>query len=487
MLSIVVHAVILLLAGAIIISSQVLRPPPDFIPTGTTEAGEKASRDLEHRVRMNHQTALAKRQPQTRIAVPDGEGPALPEAEPLVLSESGQGIGTAGAKLSSCAVMNGLDGLRGTGPSNRVMNLPHMLGARCSTQSRLEKLRQNGGTPECELAVSRSLAWLKSQQNPDGSWGRANKAAMTGLSLLCFLGRCETPESLFYGDNVRNGMLYLVEIARKNPHGILSETPQVNSATYEHGIATYALGEIYSFYRLGKNSLPGLRGTFEKGVQIIIEQQNGRGAWSYGGKEAGMPHAYNNDSGGEDLSVTGWQFQALKAAKHSGLKIAGLDDAIKHCCDYLESKQTKDGGFGKTNRDEHYNQWSLTGCGVLGLQTLAKNKATNVKKGIQFLREFLTAEPLDWDRNCNLYCWYYYTQAFFQQGGDDWKFYNAQFLPQVLGAQQEDGSFKRGRPNWPAGDAADAIYRQCLCTLQLEVYYRYLKVADREEESIFER
>ncbi|MFN0078788.1 MAG: prenyltransferase/squalene oxidase repeat-containing protein [Prosthecobacter sp.] len=363
------------------------------------------------------------------------------------------------------------------------MDLPHLLGARCSTQSRLEKLRQNGGTPECELAVSRSLEWLKSQQNPDGSWGRANKAAMTGLSLLCFLGRCETPESPFYGDNVRNGMLYLVELARKNPHGILSETPLVNAATYEHGIATYALGEMYSFYRLGKNSLPGLRDTFEQGVQTIIAHQNERGAWSYGGKL----HAYDKDSRGEDLSVTGWQFQALKAAKHSGLKIAGLDEAIKHCCDYLETKQTKDGGFGKTNRDEHYNQWSLTGCGVLGLQTLAKNKATNVKKGIHFLREFLTAEPLDWERNCNLYCWYYYTQAFFQQGGDDWKFYNAQFLPQVLGAQQADGSFKHGRPNWPAGDAADAIYRQCLCTLQLEVYYRYLKVADRAEESVFER
>ena len=377
--------------------------------------------------------------------------------------------------------------MEGTALSAHLTNLPNMFGGRCSVQSRLEKLRENGGTPECELAVSRSLAWLKAQQNADGSWGRANKGAMTGLTLLCYLGRCETPDSAFYGDNVRNGMLYLVELAKKNPYGIVAEKFVSDSATYEHGIATYALGEMYSFYRLGNRSLPGLREAFEKGVQVIIEQQNPQGSWNYGGKNAGMPHAYNKDSRGEDLSVSGWQFQALKAAKHSGLKIAGLDAAIKRCCDYLESKQTKDGGFGKTNRDEHYNQWSLTGCGVLGLQTLAHNKVTPVKKGIRFLRDFLTSEPLDWERNCNLYCWYYYTQAFFQAGGDDWKFYNAQFLSQILGAQQPDGSFKRGRPNWPAGDAADAIYRQCLCTLQLEVYYRYLKVADREERSIFER
>ena len=486
MLSIAVHVGLLLLAGLIIVGSQIAKPAVDFIPAGGAQTNRGTIIDKKYRVRMNHLTAMAKRPTQTRIGVEGSSGPALPEAGEMVLPEAGQGMAATGGRLSTASLGSSL-GLDGTGPTAVMPLMPSMFNGRCSMQNRLEKLRQNGGTPECELAVSRSLAWLKSQQNADGSWGRTNKGAMTGLTLLCYLGRCETPESAFYGDNVRNGMLYLVELAKKNPYGIVAEQPLSNSATYEHGIGTYALGEMYSFYRLGNRSLPGLREAFEKGVQIIIEQQNQQGSWTYGGKDAGLPHAYNKDSRGEDLSVSGWQFQALKAAKHSGLKIAGLDAAIKRCCDYLESKQTKDGGFGKTNRDEHYNQWSLTGCGVLGLQTLAHNKVTPVKKGIRFLREFLTSEPLDWERNCNLYCWYYYTQAFFQQGGDDWKFYNQQFLPQILGAQQPDGSFKRGRPNWPAGDAADAIYRQCLCTLQLEVYFRYLKVADREEKSLFEQ
>lgn len=488
-LSIAVHVGLLLLAGVIIVGTQIAKPAVDIISAGQTQAGIDASHQLEHQVSIKHQNAMAKLPPKSSIAVEGGVGPSLPDAEVMALPETGHGVSAAGGKLSNAALGNSLNsGHRlGGDPSSIQALMPKIFGGRCSMQNRLEKLRENGGTPECEMAVSRSLAWLKGQQNKDGSWGRANKAAMTGLTLLCYLGRCETPDSAFYGDNVRDGMLYLVELARKNPYGILAENLVSNSATYEHGIATYALGEMYSFYRLGNRSLPGLRETFEKGVQIIIEQQNPQGSWTYGGKDAGMPHAYNKDSRGEDLSVSGWQFQALKAAKHSGLKIAGLDAAIKRCCDYLESKQTKDGGFGKTNRDEHYNQWSLTGCGVLGLQTLAHNKATPVKKGIRFLREFLTSEPLDWERNCNLYCWYYYTQAFFQAGADDWKFYNAQFLPQILGAQQADGSFKRGRPNWPAGDAADAIYRQCLCTLQLEVYFRYLKVADRDEPSIFEK
>ena len=186
--------------------------------------------------------------------------------------------------------------------------------------------------------------------------------------------------------------------------------------------------------------------------------------------------------------MTGWQYQALKAAKNTSLKIAGLHAAIDDCTNYLESLQTKDGGIGNTQRDQAYNQWSLTGTGVLGLQTLGKGaKKSVITKGMKFLREFLTAEPLDWNKNCNLYCWYYYTQAFFQAGGDDWKFYNEQFLPQILANQNPEGSWKPGRPNWPLGDTADAIYRQTMCTLQLEVYYRYLKVADREDDSFFDK
>jgi hypothetical protein len=283
------------------------------------------------------------------------------------------------------------------------------------------------------------------------------------------------------------GIMYLIELSKKNPHGMIAEDIYSNGGTYAHGIATYALGEMYTLARMGSKELPGMRDAFEKGVKLIIDNQNKRGSWTYGGKDAGKPTAYNPESNGEDLSVAGWQFQALKAAKNTGLKIPGLDSAISKCVDYVITKQTKDGGFGNPNRDAHYNQWSLTGAGSLALQTMAKSKTAAVKKSLGFLRDFLTAEPLDWEKNCNLYCWYYYTQTFFQAGGDDWKFYNEQFLPQILAAQQPDGSFKRGRPNWPAGDAAHEVYRQTLCTLQLEVYYRYLKVGDREEQSFFDR
>jgi hypothetical protein len=493
--SLLVHSGLVLVAGMVVFS-RTSHQQVDFLPGGTTRQGADASAQIKATRLQKRQSAVSKRAAKHRIiADRPVEGPWLPE--PVVCkteihtSDTSEtfdieGLGTFDFKDSTRPRTG-----RGPGTAAGWVPLPPDMRARCSARERLEKLRQTGGRPECEAAVSKSLEWLKTKQNPDGSWGRANKAAMTGLTLLCYLGRCETPDSPFYGDNVMKGILYLIELSKKNEWGFITEDFKGNAGAYEHGIATYALGEMYTLARLGSKSLPGMREAFEKGVELIIKCQNkdgrGAGSWDYYTKNVAENGQWG--SGREDLSVAGWQYQALKAAKHTGLKINGLSGAIEKCLDYIERLQTKDGGIGNPSRDAHYNQWSLTGAGVLGLQTLGKgNKKTAISKGIKFLRDFITAEPLDWNRNCNLYCWYYYTQAFFQQGGEDWKFYNEQFLPQILANQNPDGSWKTGRANWEAGSTrGNEIYHQTLCTLQLEVYYRYLKVADREDDSFFDR
>ncbi|WP_395736607.1 prenyltransferase/squalene oxidase repeat-containing protein [Prosthecobacter sp.] len=490
LLSILIHAGLGVLALFIVFQTGVMDKQVDFLPGGGTAQGAKASADLQHKVQQKKRSTINKAMPMKKLVSTSMSSTiSLPEAPPDALDMpdvsammGGGALGASGG-FGAGGAGGGFGKGMGLGAANGFVTLPPSMRSRCSTQERLEKLRQNGGSPECEAAVSASLEWLKTKQNPDGSWGRNSKCAFTGLALLCYLGRCETPESPFYGDNVTKGIMFLLEAQKKNKNKLFSQAEKGNAPVYEHGIATYALGEMYTLARLGSKSLPGMREAFEQGVKIIIDNQQDSGSWVYD-SETGF---YAGKKSREDLSVAGWQFQALKAAKNTGLKIDGLHSAITKMTKYLEDKQTKDGGFGVANRDAHYNQWSLSGVGILGLQTMAKGKTTPIKKGIAFLRDFITAEPLDWNKNCNLYCWYYYTQAFFQQGGDDWKFYNQQFLPQILSAQQPDGSFKRGRPNWPSGDAADEIYRQCLCTLQLEVFYRYLKVGDREEANFFDK
>lgn len=350
-----------------------------------------------------------------------------------------------------------------------IKNLPESFRPRFDPTTRLEAISRGGGSPEMDAAVVASLNRFKAIQNPDGSWGRNNKGAMTGFALQCFLGHGETPESPEFGEAVVKGLLYLIELAQKNPHGIFSEkwTGLGGAGTYEHAIATLAVGEAYVTARVGTKSLPGLRLSFDTAIKTIISQQTSKGSWAYGGQTI-----VYNPGGGSDLSLANWHFQALNVAKATGLKIDGLDVCIKKALAYIESTQTKEGGFGGANRDAHYNQWSLSGGATAGHLMLAGKSTPAAKKGVQFISDFLQAEPPEWDKTCNLYCWHGYGNALFLNGGAEWKTFASKVMPQILAAQQPDGSFKPGRPSWPAGDAADATYRQALCTLILETFYR---------------
>jgi hypothetical protein len=361
-----------------------------------------------------------------------------------------------------------------TGSVN-VKLLPARYAGRISEASRLALLQKNGGTPEIEQAVKLSLEWLKNQQEADGSWNGPDKTGMTGFALQCFTGHGEMPGQGELGDAVLKACLYLINTAASNPQGMIATDVKSSRATYAHGIATTALGEAFILNRASGTGVPNLKQTFEKAVQLIIDSQNERGSWTYGGTEVGKPTAYNPDSRGEDLSLANWQIQALVVAKESGLPIKGLPVCLKKIVNYVQSQQTRDGGYGGPNRDTHYNQWFLTGGSVLALQMLNTKAESSIAKGLRFLESYLQAEPPDWNKNANLYSWTSNTAAFMNKGGGEWDRYARVLFPQILGAQQPNGIFRPGKADWPAADAVDPIYRQTLCTLQLEVFYRYAK------------
>lgn len=355
----------------------------------------------------------------------------------------------------------------------QLASIPAKVALRFTAAGRQKSVRESGVTADVEGAVVRSLDWLQTQQNADGSWGSANHAAMTGFALQCYYGHGEMPESPKYGDTIVKGLMFLVELGKKNPHGMLSAAWEGNkggAGTYEHAIATVSMAEAYQFGRLGTKALPGLRECFENAIKLIIEQQSDKGSWGYGGKEI----AYNPQTG-NDLSVANWHYLALHAAKKTSLKIDGLETVCQKAVNGILAKQTRDGGFGGANRDAHYNQWSLSGGATAGLLLLDAAKAPTATKGLKFLSDFLQAEPPDWNTNCNLYCWHGYTHAFRLAPEAEWKNYASKVLPIVAAAQDSDGSFKRGTANWPTGDASNDIYRACLCTLILETPYRFAR------------
>ncbi|QIF00928.1 terpene cyclase/mutase family protein [Roseimicrobium sp. ORNL1] len=488
LVSLVIHAG-LLIGAFFVVKEYQQEPEVDFMPHGEGAAMHQANVNLTKTVQNSKTSRLKDSLRPQRLVVP---GPSnhlmLPESPmdvelPDVSPDLGSGgpMGVPGPGTGKFGPGGQPGGSTGQGTASRWVQLPISMRGRCGSAERLQKLKESGGSAECERAVSNALEYLKSKQKPDGSWGTNSKGAMTGFALLCYLGRCETPESIYYGDNVMKGILFLVEMQKKNPYKMFSQATSGNGPVYEHGIATYALGEMYALARMGGKSLPGMREAFEDGVKVIIDNQQPGGSWVYD-TEKGF-----YSPGREDLSVTGWQYQALKSAKLSGLQIEGLNGAIEKTVKYLEGKQTKDGGIGTMNREGSYNQWNLTGAGTLGLQTLAHGgKKTEIKKAIAFAHDLFKKEPPAFETG-DMYGWYYYHQAFFQNGGEEWKYWNEAVLPQILKAQQADGSWKPNGAAHNPSAGGDNVYSTALCTLMLEVYYRYLKVGDRERGSLFDR
>src|SRR6202012_1598556 len=85
------------------------------------------------------------------------------------------------------------------------------MGGRMGGTARAQAMTMNGGKKESEEAVLRGLRWLVKNQNPDGSWGPANKGAMTGFAILSFLGHGELPVSPEFGPTVDKALNWMMK------------------------------------------------------------------------------------------------------------------------------------------------------------------------------------------------------------------------------------------------------------------------------------
>lgn len=342
--------------------------------------------------------------------------------------------------------------------------VPATMRKRCSKDDRMERLQEMGGNPLAEEVVEKGLEWLKATQNPDGSFTEKNPSAMTGFAVLAYLGRCETPLSEKYGDSCLRAITYLVDLGMKTD-GKLSTELGDKHWPYEHSIATYALCEATTFCNQLQINVPNLAEVAQKAVELIMANQHQRtGGWDY---------AYDTSGNrGGDLSIAAWHVQALKAAHHTGLEFKGMKKVTDAAKAYIATIQNSGhGGFGysgpKTPAGQGQGYFSMTGGGMLGLQMWGEENSKAVRNGAKYILE---NSKFDYaGKDSNLYAHYYEAQAMMIRGGKEWETYNAMFKDQLIGQQNEDGSWK---PN--GGNQLVEHYRNCLNILMLEVYYRFL-------------
>lgn len=395
---------------------------------------------------------------------------SLPEVDPSDVVGPGVGESFPGVGVGDDLGDTGMQG-------DDFQPIPAGLRKRCTAADRLDRLQQAGAPTEADEHVLRALRFLKSTQAADGGWGRRHRSAMTGLALLAYLGHCETAISEEFGESCLNAITFLTDVGMKHDGRLVADTGE-RHWPYEQAIATYALAEAESFHRALAIRLPGLRDVVGKAGQLIIDGQHESGGWDY---------AYETEgSRGGDLSITGWQLQALKACKLTGLDFHDLRRCVRDGLDYVGERQAADGGFGyqSTRPAGDAAGASLTGVGMLSYQIWAQAAAAPVRKGERYAAGKLRFE---WDGpECDLYAHYYLSQAMFRRGGDTWESYRPQIFDVLMPHQADDGS-------WPvpgggakpravgalfADDTPDGRhYRTALAALMLEVPYRYLPMS----------
>ena len=333
---------------------------------------------------------------------------------------------------------------------------PNVYGGR-SAAGRASSVSKFGGNKVGQDSLLKALWWLAKVQNPDGSWGSRNHQAFTGLALLTFLAHGETQTSKNFGKTVHKAMTWLMNDSVSKAHG----------KGYGHGIKAYALSEAYAM-----TGVSMLEDAMNRNIRVVIAGQQEPGAFDYSYK--------SNFKERQDLSLSGWSFQALKAAYGAGCKEPGLENAIYKATDWLKRTAAESKGFPysiKGMKPNKNRKHTMRAVGCLCLQLFGEGDTPEIQP---IIAQIATndIQKLDWNNapKESLYGWYYATQVMFQKGGNEWKAWNRKFQKMLT-----DNQHKEGYWDYP-GDFHGAmmdelttkIYATTLCALQLTVYYRYL-------------
>ena len=461
MLSCVIHTVIVIIAGSVVLYKAIVEPP-DFVAEGG-DGLISATDDLTP-----PPETPADAVPTEQVA-PQAPNINSPNIDVITTSNASSNFKVAPAQVQ-VKINTNTDSLAKT--ANTIGKMSGVPGALSGTMrgrmgvGKKMAMEQNKMKSKSEMAVLKGLRWLMQNQNSDGSWGNSTKGAMTGLGLLCFLGHGETPESQEFGLTVNKAVQWILDNGTKN-EGRLSMTAPAwgpsNGGVYEHGICAYALGEYYTMTQDDR-----VKEMFKQAIGYIVQGQGPGGGWMY-----------SYDKTDNDLSVSGWQIQALKAAHLSKLEIYGVDQALDKAIDYIE-KLAKDEktGFYKY-RPGQSGKYSLTGVGIL-CQLFWKGERGSLRKGMEaLLDETEKKQPVKYKgETADLYAWYYHTQACLMFGGSAWTKWNRWFQDEICDAQEPDGKWPLtgGKGHGPNSDPAitGQVYRTTLCILMLEVFYRYM-------------
>jgi len=353
-------------------------------------------------------------------------------------------------------------------------------------ESRLAAASRFGGDESTEASVEAGLRWLAQNQELDGSWnaskhgagretrtmerdraGTGAKAdtAMTGLSLLAFLGAGYTHAEGTYQSNVEAGLRFLIN--SQMPSGDLAGLKQIGNTSdvyyarmYSHGMAALAVAEAYAMTGDRRLVEP-----IQKALGYTLQAQNQRtGGWRY--------QAFSVDDPG-DTSQFGWQAMALLSSQNGGFTLPS--DVMPRMHGFLSRVSAgRHGGLAVYRPIPGQQPTLAMTAEALALRFMLQQPTS--PEAVDEAKKFMFRE-LPGTGEENLYYWYYASIALFQLQDEAWPTWNQAMKSHILKTQitsgGESGSWN---PSCIWAGYGGRIYSTSMSCLCLEVYYRYLPI-----------
>ena len=308
-------------------------------------------------------------------------------------------------------------------------------------------------TPAADESIERGLAWLVDRQADDGSFGSAGyrgNVAVTGLSGMALMSAGSTPGRGPHGASVARAVDYILAHTQHNGF-IASPGSSSHGPMYGHGFATLFLAECY-----GMSPRPELREKLSKAVKLIVATQNKEGGWRYQPQRADA-----------DISVTICEVMALRAARNAGLHVP--TETIQRTIGYVKRSQNADGGFMYMIQGGE-SDFARSAAGVVALHSAGVYEGPEVKKGLDYLVQFIPREGLVRRERYYYYGHYYAVQAMWQAGGDYWARWYPAVRDELISRQRQDGS-------WMSPISND--YATAMACFVLQVPNNYLPIIQR--------
>jgi hypothetical protein len=321
-------------------------------------------------------------------------------------------------------------------------------------------------------AIERAMEYLKGAQAADGSWsaGRYGRdPAVSALCVMAFLSAGHVPGEGPHGVAIEKGIRAVLDA--QQPNGIFSPDNRGPYEMYYQGICTLMLAEAVGMQPEQRDS-KRLRERLEAAVRIILKAQRTageeRGGWRY--------RVQDTDA---DISVTGWQLMALRAARNVGCDVP--PECIEQAVAYVKRcHDPTTGGYRYQVRGSV--TVACTGTAVLGLELCGKDHHRSpeaLKAGSYLLHKDNALNP---NHAHFFYGVYYTSQAMFQLGENYWTSYRTALHQLLLRTQAP-----RTAGCWIGNGYDDAQFGPNYCTamavLALTVEYRLLPIYQRGEDS----